>query len=117
MMQLSPYSRNVPKFEARVMVSRELGRAAMPSCVVYPKLDQKPCGRAFMATSPDRAKLFPLVDKLLRRYLADRSLAKLPATLDAYLRTVVTATLEAERQGGCVAVKFEAAYLRALDFD
>lgn len=69
------------------------------------------------ATSPDRAKLFPLVDKLLRRYLADRSLAKLPATLDAYLRTVVTATLEAERQGGCVAVKFEAAYLRALDFD
>jgi predicted TIM-barrel fold metal-dependent hydrolase len=32
------------------------------------------------------------------------------------LKTVVTPTLEAQRRGGCVAVKFEAAYLRSLDF-
>ena len=69
------------------------------------------------ASTPDRQKLFPLVDKLSRRYLADLKITKLPASLDAYLKTVVTPTLEAQRQAGAVAVKFEAAYLRALDFD
>lgn len=68
------------------------------------------------ATSPDREKLFPLEDALLKRYYAALGIAKPPATLDGYLKTVVTPTLEAQRQGGCVAVKFEAAYLRALDF-
>ena len=42
---------------------------------------------------------------------------RLPPTLDEYLRTVVAATLERQRQAGCVAVKFEVAYLRGLDFD
>ncbi len=73
--------------------------------------------KAEAAGSPDREKLYPLTAKLLRRYLADLTLAKLPGTLDAYLKTVVTPTLEAQRKGGCVAVKFEAAYLRSLDFD
>jgi hypothetical protein len=72
--------------------------------------------KAEAATSPDRAKLYPFEEKLLRRYLADLQIAKLPATLDTYLRTVVTPTLERRRKGGCVAVKFEAAYLRSLDF-
>ena len=67
--------------------------------------------------TPDRQKLYPLEEKLLHRYLADLHLDKVPATLDAYLSTVVTPTLEHQRQGGCVAVKFEAAYLRPLDFD
>jgi predicted TIM-barrel fold metal-dependent hydrolase len=67
--------------------------------------------------TPDRQKLYPLEEKLLHRYLADLHLDKVPATLDAYLTTVVTPTLERQRQGGCVAVKFEAAYLRPLDFD
>jgi hypothetical protein len=66
--------------------------------------------------TPDRAKLFPLEDALLRRYLANLRIATVPATLDAYLKTVVTPTLEAQQQAGCVAIKFEAAYLRALDF-
>lgn len=73
--------------------------------------------KAEAATSPDREKLFPLEDKLLQRYLSDLNVAKRPETLDAYLKTVVTATLEAQQKGGCVAVKFEAAYLRALDFE
>jgi predicted TIM-barrel fold metal-dependent hydrolase len=68
------------------------------------------------AITPDRQKLFPLVDALLRRYYTGLSLSSRPPTLDAYLKTVVTPTLEAQRQGGCLAVKFEAAYLRALDF-
>jgi predicted TIM-barrel fold metal-dependent hydrolase len=72
--------------------------------------------KAEAAASPDREKLFPLEDRLLERYLSDLKIAKLPATLDAYLKTVVIPTLEAQRKGGCVAVKFEAAYLRSLDF-
>ena len=41
----------------------------------------------------------------------------MPATLDAYLAKVVTATLEAEKRDGAIAVKYEAAYLRKLDFE
>ncbi|MBI3844713.1 MAG: amidohydrolase family protein [Planctomycetes bacterium] len=72
--------------------------------------------KAEAAASPDREVLFPLEDKLLQRYLSDRKIGSRPATLDAYRKTVVTPTLEAQRKGGCVAVKFEAAYLRSLDF-
>ena len=67
--------------------------------------------------TPDTRALYPLEDRLLHRYLADLHVTKLPATLDGYLRDVVTATLERQARAGCIAVKFEAAYLRALDFD
>lgn len=73
--------------------------------------------KAEAASSPDREKLFPLEDALLQRYLSGLNIARCPRTLEAYLKTVVTPTLEAQRKGGAVAVKFEAAYLRALDFD
>ena len=73
--------------------------------------------KAEAAASPDREKLFPLEEKLLQRYLSSLKLAKLPATLDGYLKMVVTPTLEAQQRDGCIAVKFEAAYLRALDFE
>ena len=69
------------------------------------------------AITPDREKLFPLEDQLLKKYLADLGLSKLPATLDDYLKQVVTPTLESQRKSGCVALKFEAAYLRSLRFD
>ena len=72
--------------------------------------------QALAAATPDRQKLFPLEDALLRRYLASLRLTAVPPTLNAYLKTVVTPTLEAQRRDGCIAVKFEAAYLRALDF-
>jgi predicted TIM-barrel fold metal-dependent hydrolase len=61
--------------------------------------------------------LYPLEDKLLRRYMDDLHVARLPSTLDDYLRAVVTPTLERQRQARAVAVKFEAAYLRPLSFD
>ncbi len=66
--------------------------------------------------TPDREKLFPLEDKLLKRYLSDLHLAGIPSTLEAYLETAVIPTLEAQSRAGCVAVKFEAAYLRSLHF-
>src|ERR1035438_9240370 len=49
--QLSEYSTNVPKLEASVTVRNEFGRAAILSCEKYPKLDQKPCGRALTVAS------------------------------------------------------------------
>ncbi len=69
------------------------------------------------ANTPDREKLFPLEDQLLKKFTSDAGLSKLPATLDEYLKQVVTTTLETQKKGGCVAIKFEAAYLRSLGFD
>jgi uncharacterized protein len=65
----------------------------------------------------DYAAFYPGEERLLKRYLADLKLADLPQSLDEYLKRVVTATLERQKQNGAVAVKFEAAYLRKLDFD
>ena len=73
--------------------------------------------KADAAMSPDREKLFPLEDKLLQRYLSELGVTKPPATLDAYLKKVVTPTLEIQQKGGCVAVKFEAAFMRSLNFE
>ena len=68
------------------------------------------------AQSPDRKLFFPLEDKLRARYLADLGLTSIPATLQEYLSKVVTPTLEREKAGGAIAVKFEVAYLRSFDF-
>jgi uncharacterized protein len=73
--------------------------------------------RAEAARTADTKALYPLEAKLLQRYLHDLGLTHLPASLAAFQRDVVTATLERERQAGAVAIKFEAAYLRPLDFD
>lgn len=69
------------------------------------------------AVNSDRKSFFALEDNLRARYLQDAGLAAPPATLKEYLSRVVTATLEKQRQGGAVAEKFEAAYLRSLAFD
>ncbi len=68
------------------------------------------------AASPDRAQFFALEDKLRARYLADANFGSMPPTLDAYLQQFVTPTLERQKAGGAVAVKFEVAYLRSFDF-
>jgi predicted TIM-barrel fold metal-dependent hydrolase len=53
---------------------------------------------------------------LLKRYLKDLNLKALPLTLLEYTSKVVTPALEAQKRAGAVAIKFEAAYLRSLDF-
>ena len=68
------------------------------------------------AASPDRAKLYPALEKLRTRYLSDLRVARVPSTLDGWLSRVVTPTLEAQKKKGAVAVKFEAALVRSLDF-
>src|SRR5215831_5417542 len=55
-------------------------------------------------------------EKLLKRYLADLYMDGPPASLHDYLAKVVTPTLERQKQGGAVALKLEAAYLRPLNF-
>jgi len=68
-------------------------------------------------SNPDYRGSYPAEEKLLKRYLADLKLGALPPSLDAYLKNVVTPTLERQKKNGAVAIKFEAAYLRKLDFD
>jgi predicted TIM-barrel fold metal-dependent hydrolase len=65
----------------------------------------------------NREYFFAREENLLRRYLSESRVARRPASLAEYLTGVVTPTLERQRRGGAVAIKFEAAYLRALDFD
>jgi predicted TIM-barrel fold metal-dependent hydrolase len=65
----------------------------------------------------DRKAFFTLEDKLFKKYLDDAGMSAPPATLGEYLSKVVTPTLERHREGGAVAEKFEAAYLRSLVFE
>jgi uncharacterized protein len=65
----------------------------------------------------DRKAFFALEDVVRRRYLEEVRLPTVPATLTEYLAQVVTPTLERQHAAGAVAEKFEAAYLRSLEFD
>jgi hypothetical protein len=65
----------------------------------------------------DRKAFFALEDSLRQHYLQAVGMSAPPATLAEYLASVVTPTLERQKQGGAVAEKFEAAYLRSLQFD
>jgi uncharacterized protein len=69
------------------------------------------------AANPDYRGFFPGEERLLKRYLADLRLSVLPLSLDEYLKRVVTPTLERQKRDGAIAIKFESAYLRKLDFD
>jgi predicted TIM-barrel fold metal-dependent hydrolase len=71
---------------------------------------------ALAAATPDRKFFFSREDMILASYLKAQGKSAAPATLDEYLTEVVTPTLESQRKAGAVAVKFEAAYLRSLDF-
>jgi uncharacterized protein len=64
----------------------------------------------------DYAGFYPAEEKLLRRYLTESNQNELPSTLGQYLKQVVTPTLERQKKMGVVALKYEAAYLRLLDF-
>jgi hypothetical protein len=100
-------------------------RVAMGRGIAPPRFLWVPYEDAFLypldntrlvSRAADYKELFGLEEKLLRRYLKQCGYDRAPLSLDEYLSKVVTATLEKQRAGGAVAVKFEAAYLRALDF-
>lgn len=66
--------------------------------------------------TPDRKFFYSREEILLKRYLRDQNLTAPPATLQEYMSRIVTPTLELQKRNGAVAIKFEAAYLRTLDF-
>jgi predicted TIM-barrel fold metal-dependent hydrolase len=69
------------------------------------------------AKDSDHKAFYADEDHLLQRYLKECGYSTPPASFAEYLQKVVDATLERHKRGGAVAVKFEAAYLRPLDFD
>lgn len=68
------------------------------------------------AQTPDYKVLYPREEKLLKRHLRELGMDSVPATLRDYVSRVVIPTLERQHAAGAVAVKFEAAYLRSLEF-
>lgn len=72
--------------------------------------------RVEAASTPDRRSLYPREAALLSRYLRDLGLTTVAPTLASYITTVVQPTLRRQRERGAVAIKFEIAYLRPLDF-
>jgi hypothetical protein len=75
-----------------------------------------PLNNSAMADTPDRKIFFDREEKLLKRYMSELHVGAMPPSLREYVSRVVLPELQREKQGGAVAVKFEAAYLRALDF-
>jgi predicted TIM-barrel fold metal-dependent hydrolase len=69
------------------------------------------------AATPDRKIFYALENHLLKQYLSVLGKTTAPPTLDSYFSEVVVPTLEGQKKAGAVAVKFEAAYLRSLDFE
>lgn len=72
---------------------------------------------ALAAETPDRKFFFGRENMLLARYRRELGVAAMPATLAEYQSRVVTPELERQKKDGAVAIKFEAAYLRSLDFE
>ena len=72
--------------------------------------------RALENVNPDRAYFFPREEHIFRGYLQQAGLSRIPATLADYVAKVIVPTLESQKQHGAVAIKFEAAYLRSLQF-
>jgi predicted TIM-barrel fold metal-dependent hydrolase len=104
-------------FANRVAMGRALSAprfrwVAFDDALVFPLSNE-----AAKQSNPDYRGFYPGEERLLKRYLADLKVNALPAALDKYLAQVVTPTLERQKNNGAVAIKFEAAYLRRLDFD
>jgi predicted TIM-barrel fold metal-dependent hydrolase len=68
------------------------------------------------AQSPDRKIFFGREELVFARYLNQLETNAMPPTLAQYETKILTPLLELQRKNGAVAIKFEAAYLRSLDF-
>jgi predicted TIM-barrel fold metal-dependent hydrolase len=72
--------------------------------------------QALASENPDRKFFYGREEMLLRGYVKDSGLDAVPATLKEYVSRVVVPMLELQKKKGAVAIKFEAAYLRTLNF-
>jgi uncharacterized protein len=66
--------------------------------------------------NPDDKVFYRSEERVLRRYLDMVNGGMLPPTLSQYVELVVKPVLRRQKKEGAVAIKFEAAYLRALNF-
>jgi len=69
-----------------------------------------------LADNPDKKIFYGQEAKLLKTYLSEAHLSALPTTFEEYIAKLVIPTLAAQKKAGAPAIKFEAAYLRPLDF-
>ena len=72
---------------------------------------------ALAAETPDRKFFFGRENMLLSRYRHELGISANPATLAEYVSRVIAPELQRQKKDGAVAIKFEAAYLRSLDFE
>jgi uncharacterized protein len=68
-----------------------------------------------IARNADEQVYIPLQEKMLRRWMQQEGVGKLPPSFDDYLQ-FVTRTLEDNQKKGAIAQKFEVAYFRSTKF-
>ena len=71
--------------------------------------------RQMTARNPDQQVYLPLQEKMLQRWMKQEGLRTLPPYLGAYLLFVSGALEDSQKNGG-IAMKFEVAYFRSLNF-
>lgn len=76
-----------------------------------------PFDTSSLETNPDRKLLFPMEKAVQQMYLRQSGISTPPPTMNEYVNKVVLPTLERLKDDGAIAIKFEAAYLRSLDFE
>ena len=75
-----------------------------------------PLNPGLLADTPDKKVFYGQEAKILKTYMAQAGVTDLPTTLDDYIEKVIKPTLAAQKNAGAPAIKFEAAYLRPLNF-
>jgi uncharacterized protein len=102
-------------FANRVAMGRGL-KAPRFRWVPFDDALMSPLNGEAMEDTPDKKAFYGREAILLKKYMAEANVATLPKSLEDYIAEVVTPTLESQKKAGAVAVKFEAAYLRSLNF-
>src|SRR5438309_3770958 len=96
-----------------------MGRGLNPPRFLWVPFDDAllfPLNNQAMEDTPDRKAFYQREEMLLKRYMSALNVPSVPAILDNYVEKVITPTLEHQKKAGAVAIKFETAYLRALNF-
>jgi predicted TIM-barrel fold metal-dependent hydrolase len=96
-----------------------MGRGLTPPRFLWVPFDDAlmtPLDNTSMADNPDRKFFYGRETALAKRYLTESGLTSLPPRLDEYIAKVIAPTLQRQKNAGALAIKFEAAYLRTLNF-
>src|SRR6266566_5200518 len=109
------------KLNIQYMLSNRvaMGRGLDPKRFLWVPFDDAlmvPLDNSAVADNPDRKFFYKRERDLLDKYAVESASKAMPRTLDQYVAKIVVPTLERQKKAGAVAVKFEAAYLRSLDF-